>query len=384
MKMQINKLRQVIRDILSEVRPVVKTKSKKVEKSALKGPLAVIAAEIQTTLDSSPALVNFMETPTGLEHAQKKFRRYKVDGSDKVIPAKIGGAAVGGGNKKVIKASNYAWFCKYKIEQWKAVTGMEFDASDVSSILMAYAETVGSKVATEEAKLVAKVLPLNIDGIEKFMNNIDKEADEPNGGPLGKIAWGEQRPDVKSKEPDTELENRLIMSLRDRLIGRSEPVDEGTSNEWINLLASRKYSKHVVPWKKGDIYRGLRLSESELKALLKVKGKIPDVGSKKGKFIIAPYYDPEGEVGGAASSWSPVKKVAISFSGPNGPYSAGRGDYSVTLTASPADNPNKLLDVTASGIYTLDLFSKVSWPKEREVVGFGDIICSEIEWEKEE
>ena len=385
--LQVNNLRHFIREILSEARYAAdKTKSQKVKTLALKqkavrtntGPLAAIAAKIQATLDSSPALVSFMETPTGLQHAEEKFRRFKVDGSDKIIPAKFGGPAVGGGNKKEIMSSNYAWFCKSRIESWKAATGIEFDAADVASLLMAYAETRGPDVAAEEARLIARVLPLNADGIGKLMNDIDTDADEPKGGPLGKIAWGERRNDVASKEPDTELESRLIMSLHARITGRSDPITADAANDWITLLASRKYSKRVVPWNRGNLYRGLNLDEAELKALLKIKGKIPNKGSKKGKFTMTPYYDPEGLIGGGASSWTPNRKITRGFI-----YTIP-GKYSVTLTASPADNRNHLLDVSASGIYELNQFDGVTFKKEQEVVGFGDIVCSEVEWEKDE
>lgn len=385
-KLQVNNLRHFIREILSEARYAAnKTKSQKVKTPALKqkavrtnaGPLAAIAAKIQATLDSSPALVSFMEMPTGLQHAEEKFRRFRVDGSDKIIPAKFGGPAVSGGNKKEIMSSNYAWFCKSRIESWKAATGIEFDAADVASLLMAYAELQGPNVAAE-ASLVARVLPLNADGIGKLMNDIDTDADEPKGGPLGKIAWGERRNDVASKEPDTELENRLIMALNDRITGRSDPVTADAANGWITLLASRKYSKRVVPWNRGNIYRGLNLGEAELKALLKIKGKIPNKGSKKGKFTMTPFYDPEGLEGGGASSWTPNRKTTRGFI-----YTIP-GKYAVTLTVSPADNRNHLLDVSASGIYELDQFKGFTFKKEQEVVGFGDIVCSEVEWEKDE
>jgi hypothetical protein len=385
-KIQVSKLRHFIRAILSEARYVAnKTKSQKVKTSALKqkairtntGPLAAIAAKIQATLDSSPALVSFMETPTGLQHAAEKFQRFRVDGSDKIIPGEIGGLTMHGGNEKEIMSSNYAWFCKWHIELWKSATGMAFDAADVASLLMAYAEIEGPKVAEEEASLVARVLPLNADSIGKLMNNINADADEPKGGPLGKIAWGEQRNDVVSKEPDTELEARLIAALKDRLTAGSNPITTDDSNDWIELLASRKYSKRVVPWKKGNIYRGLDLDAPELKALLKIVGKIPNKGSKKGTFTMTPYDDPKGLVGGAASSWTPSKQTTRGFH-------QDSGSYSVTLTASPAANRNRLLDVSASGIYELDQFDGFTFKREREVVGFGDIVCSEVEWEKDE
>lgn len=186
------------------------------------------------------------------------------------------------------------------------------------------------------------------------------KVDEPKGGSLGKIAFGELR---DMPEKDTEIEARIVDYLKQHFKG--EPMIGSVAKEISSLLKARKYRNYLRGPETDAVYRGMLVSGAWLRQHVK-----------------SPGYSGEAEVNmkfvpiDVASSWSQSIDVAERFSRR---HSDKTDMYYVVLCADPfEENEGKFLDCL--NLYSL--FGAATYIDEVEAIGFGEIAVNKLSWKR--
>ena len=201
------------------------------------------------------------------------------------------------------------------------------------------------------------VLPLEAKK-EKF------DFDEPEGGELGKIAFGEERLDDVPFEKDTHEERDLYDGFVEQIF-RNEKLNSSQIAVVKKLLRDKKYPKFFKEPNVDVLYRGIAVTEDWLEKKLDFSPEDSGVSSEG-------YVDD-----GRMSSWTVDELTAEKFA----KDSVGRtlNSWVVVLKTHVSKNPGCFLDLT-DGIYALDRF--VGKQSEQEVFGFGPIEVESFEWKK--
>ena len=199
-----------------------------------------------------------------------------------------------------------------------------------------------------------------------------KKSEGPKDGPLGQIAFGEERVDNVPPEPDTRLEKELLQSI-DYYIGNHLKMQfEPDQVETIrSVIRAGDYKKIFVP-ASGKVYRGLVISRRNfLKMYPQLEKKLEDSGPHRAFNVrINGTLVPRRADG--VSSWTTDFSVAREFG------SVSRGDSMVVVyTADAEKNTGSLFDL--SNLYRLVRIPNATRRQnESEVLGFGPIKFSHI------
>ena len=192
--------------------------------------------------------------------------------------------------------------------------------------------------------------------------------DEPEGGDLGKIAFGEERLDDVPFEKDTREERELYDGFVEQIF-RNEKLNSSQIEIMKKLLHDKKYSKFFKEPSNDVLYRGIAVTDDWLKKQL---GLLPEDDVPASGIFSEEYEDDK-----KMSSWTIDRSMAESFAVASKERSLN--NWMVIFTAKVSENPGCFLDL-ADGIYTLDRFAGKQ--NEKEIFGFGPIAVSSLSWKK--
>lgn len=201
-----------------------------------------------------------------------------------------------------------------------------------------------------------------------------KKAEGPKDGPLGQIAFGEERVDNVPPEPDTRLEKDLLQSI-DYYIGNHLRMQfEPDQVETIrSVIRAGDYKKIFVP-ASGKVYRGLVMSKRDfLKMYPQLEKKLEAAAQSRNALNVKINDTLVPRRADGASSWTTDMSVAREF----GSSSRGEGSVAVVYTADAEKNTGSLFDL--SNLYRLVRIPNATRRQnESEVLGFGPIKFSHI------
>jgi hypothetical protein len=228
--------------------------------------------------------------------------------------------------------------------------------------------TRGRRVLVSERALV-RVLHALLEGAAvREGNGAERFFRAPEGSPLGRIAFADQREEVPvGLEPNNELEQRVFNEL-DFFMGANSDLSPEVLDTIRVALTRGHYDDVLYLSSAPTFYRGLHLSEREAGRLLGLSpDDLPGPGEQR-KFKRP--FELRSIKESGASSWTTDYGVALEF----GEEMAWEDDtWAVVLVARAADNPGSFLDLE-------ELYRIVNpyHEHQRECVALGPVRVSEF------
>lgn len=213
---------------------------------------------------------------------------------------------------------------------------------------------------------------------KKASGDLSKRAEAPEGSPWGRIAFAQNRKGVPYEE-NTKEEQEVQDSLVDYLTGNA-PLDPDAGEKMSRLIKAGLYKKTLRPPRSKKVYRGVSLSEDELRSYLKLSGReaLPESGKSKKPTSV---WVKEG--GGGTASWTVDRGVAEKFATSN---LTAEKEYIVIFEADVPSNLGSFIDMTP--FYEIEDISGTDFGNdmkgEREVIAIAPVVTSEISWTYEE
>jgi hypothetical protein len=196
---------------------------------------------------------------------------------------------------------------------------------------------------------------------------------EDRGGPMGNYAFVDNRAESWWKLPpeaNTPAEEELYQALLSH-VDKNRGITSATADTITQLLQAGLYADVIKPPGEDLLYRGLTLPRDLVNSWVQIPDDPKTQRKMVHEFIKLPVdIELSPARGHPASSWTTRLDYANQFATRHVPGSDFNNLYSVVLIASPADNPNKFLDL--SGVYMLNR-ALIHYKTEAEVLGLGPI-----------
>jgi len=225
---------------------------------------------------------------------------------------------------------------------------------------------------------MAKSISKKSEYVEDIQDDIEKNAEEPAGSPLGRIAFAQNRRGLPNEE-NTDEEQDIFDGLKSH-IRNNDPFSTDTAQKIKKLMSKHLYTGMFKEPESSPVYRGMAVSPEWLAKAFKIKAydkatslrsNLAKGGSIEKNFTFTPI------TGAGSSAWSTDLRTAKKFAN-DGPQ-----EVPIILYAYVEDNKNKFLDLKANknnGIYSLGPMQ--GFEKEKENIGLGKIKVFKVEWLK--
>jgi len=205
------------------------------------------------------------------------------------------------------------------------------------------------------------------------IKQVDKKKLDPN---IEIIAFADDREDVKYPEQNTAVEDELTSNLKRHFMD-NRGISTSTAKYLQKLKSQGKYPDVFADPKKPIIYRGMAISDDNLKKLLKNKKEadrlIKLIDSKKiAKSEVNLIFKPRG--GMNVSSWTTSKRMAWEFAEDAATYK----DHLIILYADATEDLHKKFS-GEDGLYKItDMGDEFAHEKEVMCIGQVKVYAIEI------
>ena len=228
------------------------------------------------------------------------------------------------------------------------------------------------QVETSDADELEKILKDIVDDV-----NVDDVADSPEGGPLDKFAFFDDRTDphinmLKRKgfqELNTDVEDDIFIALHGHIVD-NRGIPRKVADEIIKLNRSAAYDSVITPPTSEKIMRGLFFTVKQLRTLVSDRETFKMGDRIRVKAVIKNRYADVSDV--VDTSWTTSYAMAHTFG-----TDAYEDRVGVILYANMSDNDHNNFISGPSGFYKLGLSREFT--HEEEVIALGDVIIYEIE-----